>query len=135
MGHRSVAATVSSVGHPRGRRAKLICPTERGLLQMEAAVSIMRTIAFKVVDERTDDLLVLSADAGEFAGTDAVGTQVGEDGAGPGLDVVEALLGEHGEQLTLNGDEDLGGAACSGRSAGEHLRSGSAGAGAGWTRA
>jgi hypothetical protein len=52
---------------------------------------------------------VLSGDAGEFAGTDAVGTQVGEDGAGPGLDVVEALLGERGEQLTLNGQEDLGG--------------------------
>ncbi|MFF4732194.1 MarR family winged helix-turn-helix transcriptional regulator [Streptomyces mirabilis] len=29
---------------PGDRRAKLICPTERGLLQMEAAVSIMRTI-------------------------------------------------------------------------------------------
>ncbi|GAA0353920.1 MarR family winged helix-turn-helix transcriptional regulator [Streptomyces blastmyceticus] len=29
---------------PADRRAKLICPTERGLLQMEAAASIMRTI-------------------------------------------------------------------------------------------
>ncbi|WP_075030065.1 MarR family winged helix-turn-helix transcriptional regulator [Streptomyces mirabilis] len=29
---------------PGDRRAKLICPTERGLLQMEAAASIMRTI-------------------------------------------------------------------------------------------
>ncbi|MFD8001426.1 MarR family winged helix-turn-helix transcriptional regulator [Streptomyces mirabilis] len=29
---------------PGDRRAKLICPTERGLLQMEAAVSIMRAI-------------------------------------------------------------------------------------------
>ncbi|GAX56240.1 hypothetical protein [Streptomyces olivochromogenes] len=29
---------------PGDRRATLICPTERGLLQMEAAVSIMRTI-------------------------------------------------------------------------------------------
>lgn len=52
---------------------------------------------------------MLSGDAGEFAGTDAVGTQIGEDGAGAGPDVVEALLGERGEQLTLNGEEDLGG--------------------------
>ncbi|MCF3128966.1 MarR family winged helix-turn-helix transcriptional regulator [Streptomyces olivochromogenes] len=29
---------------PADRRAKLICPTERGLLQMEAATSIMRAI-------------------------------------------------------------------------------------------
>ncbi|MFI9047145.1 MarR family winged helix-turn-helix transcriptional regulator [Streptomyces sp. NPDC053427] len=29
---------------PADRRAKLVCPTERGLLQMEAAASIMRTI-------------------------------------------------------------------------------------------
>lgn len=29
---------------PGDRRAKLICPTERGLFQMEAAVSIMRAI-------------------------------------------------------------------------------------------
>ncbi|MGW7253540.1 MarR family winged helix-turn-helix transcriptional regulator [Streptomyces sp. NPDC054834] len=29
---------------PADRRAKLICPTERGLLQMETAASIMRTI-------------------------------------------------------------------------------------------
>ncbi|MFJ4513547.1 MarR family winged helix-turn-helix transcriptional regulator [Streptomyces sp. NPDC088816] len=29
---------------PADRRAKLICPTERGLLQMEAAAAIMRTI-------------------------------------------------------------------------------------------
>ncbi|MFB6437807.1 MarR family winged helix-turn-helix transcriptional regulator [Streptomyces sp. NPDC056411] len=29
---------------PADRRAKLICPTERGLLQMETAAAIMRTI-------------------------------------------------------------------------------------------
>ncbi|MBA2813807.1 hypothetical protein E0500_042505 [Streptomyces sp. KM273126] len=50
--------------------------------------------AFEVVDEGADDLLVLFGGAGEFAGTDAVGAQVGEDGVGAGPDVVEALLGE-----------------------------------------
>ncbi|MEU2744092.1 hypothetical protein ABZ656_54975 [Streptomyces sp. NPDC007095] len=34
---------------------------------------------------------MLSGDAGEFAGTDAVGTQVGENGAGAGPDVVEQI--------------------------------------------
>ena len=55
---------------PADRRAKLIFPTERGLLQMEAAASIMRTIegrhaealgtreyaAFKAVLQRVADL-------------------------------------------------------------------------------
>lgn len=35
--------------------------------------------AFEIVDESADDLLVLPGGAGEFAGTDAVGAQVGED--------------------------------------------------------
>ncbi|MGW3508660.1 MarR family winged helix-turn-helix transcriptional regulator [Streptomyces sp. NPDC000994] len=55
---------------PADRRAKLICPTERGLLQMEAAASIIRTIeerhakalgrqeyaAFKAALQRVADL-------------------------------------------------------------------------------
>ncbi|MFE5091871.1 MarR family winged helix-turn-helix transcriptional regulator [Streptomyces sp. NPDC056638] len=68
---------------PADRRAKLICPTERGLLQMEAASSIMRAIeerhakalgkqeytAFKATLRRVSELQRETERGGQDTGT------------------------------------------------------------------
>jgi hypothetical protein len=98
------------VGDDLVAETELIQPALGGKDQLRAAVRGVRAALhiaqlLELVDDPPDDLLVAAREARQLRRPDAVLVQEGENGAVAGVEVVIARLGEPGEELVLEGEE------------------------------